>query len=481
MGNGSLTFLQINDVHGYLEPHPELVWQGGKASYPILGGYARIAGLLRSIREERPGAVITLDNGDTLHGTYPVVHSKGEALVPILNAVGLDGMTAHWDFAYGPDHLRTLAARLGYPLLAINCYVKKGGQLLFPPFCVLERGGIRVGIIGIAATIIDKTMPPVFSEGVRFTLGRDELPEQIARLRKDEDVDLVVVLSHLGFPQDAQLASEVGGIDVLFSGHTHNRLAAPVQVNGTIIMQSGCHGSFVGRLDLDVEAGTVVRFAHRLIPVDHNIAPDPATEAIVDAVLAPFRSTLFEVIGTTRIGLHRNTALETTMDNLLLNAIADVAGENLAFSNGWRYGAPVPPGPITLNDLWNMIPTNPQISTVELIGDELWTMMEENLERTFAADPYQQMGGYVKRCRGVNIYIKIENPKGQRIERFLVNGDPLDRSRIYTAAYVTMQAVPPHFGRNRRDLDVRAVEALERYVRKHGEVVPNLAGTVVAI
>jgi len=480
MRNGSLTILQINDTHGYLEPHPELVWHGGEATYPTLGGYARIAGLFKRIRLETKGAVVALDNGDTLHGTYPAVTSKGQAFVPLLNALALDGMTAHWEFAFGPAHLRTLSRGLSYPILAINCYDKEHGQLVFPPTRVLEQGGLRVGIIGIAATIVDKGMPPAFSEGVRFTLGRDELPVHIAHLRDKENVDLVIALSHLGFPQDARLASEVTGIDVLLSGHTHNRLAEPARVNGAVIIQSGCHGSFVGRLDIHVEAGAIVGLQHRLIPIDETIAPDAAMETMVDAVLAPDRSMLQEVVGHTRIGLNRNTVLEATMDNLLLDAMAEAAGTNLAFSNGWRYGAPVPPGPITRNDLWNMIPTNPPVSTIEITGNELWAMMEENLERTFSGDPYAQMGGYVKRCRGVNIYAKIENPKGHRIEHFFVGGEAINRDRTYTTAYVTMQAIPPRFGRNRRDLNVSAIQALERHLRNHGEVQPSLRDTVVA-
>lgn len=219
MSTGSLTLLQINDTHGYLEPHPELVWRGGEATYPVLGGYARIAALFKRIRNERQGAVIALDNGDTLHGTYPAVISKGQAFVPRLNALELDAMTAHWEFAFGPAHLRRLSRKLSYPLLAVNCYDKETGQLIFPPSRVLERGGLRVGIVGIAATIVDEGMPPAFSEGVRFTLGRDELASHIAHLRDKNDVDIVVVLSHLGFPQDVRLASEVP-VSMSFSAAT---------------------------------------------------------------------------------------------------------------------------------------------------------------------------------------------------------------------------------------------------------------------
>ena len=211
-GDGKLTTLQINDTHGYLEPHPELFWQGDKAEYRTSGGYARLLLVFEQVRQERDGAVIALDNGDTLHGTFPAVHSKGEALIEPLNLLGLDAWTAHWDFAYGPDRMRELAAKLNHPLLACNCYVQETGELAYPAFIVIERSGVRVGIIGIAATIMDKTMPHKFSEGLRFTMGNEELPGHIRTLRERERVALVVVLSHLEFPQDVKLASEVAGM-----------------------------------------------------------------------------------------------------------------------------------------------------------------------------------------------------------------------------------------------------------------------------
>ena len=76
-----------------------------------------------------------------------------------VNLLGLDAWTVHWDFAYGPDRMRELAAKLNHPLLASNCYRIDTGELAYPPFTVIERGGVRVGVIGIAATIIDKTLP----------------------------------------------------------------------------------------------------------------------------------------------------------------------------------------------------------------------------------------------------------------------------------------------------------------------------------
>jgi len=84
------------------------------------------------------------------------------------------------------------------------------------------------------------------------------------------------------------------------------------------------------------------------------------------------------------------------MDNFLLKSLLAETDAEIAFSNGWRYGAPIPPGEIILNDLYNIIPMNPPITPVELTGKEIWSMMEENLEHTFSRDPYNQMGGYLK-------------------------------------------------------------------------------------
>ena len=84
--------------------------------------------------------------------------------------------------------------------------------------------------------------------------GSDELPSYIKQLQ-EERVDLIIVISHLGFPQDMKLAGEVRGVDIWLSGHTHNRLCRPEYVNGAAMIQSGCHGSFLGRIDLEVESG----------------------------------------------------------------------------------------------------------------------------------------------------------------------------------------------------------------------------------
>ena len=460
-----LTILQINDVHGYLESHPELYYTSEGIELREAGGYSRIKSIVENIRKDT-GQVLFLDNGDTFHGTYEAVESEGESLVPILNNLGLDAMTFHWDIGYGPDVLLKRQEELNYPILAINAYDKDTHELYTKPYIIKEIQGVKVGIIGIASNIIDKTMPKKFSQGLYFTNGSDELPKYLKEVREN-GAEVTVVLSHLGFPQDVKLIEETPGIDVVVSGHTHNRLEHLQKDNDTFIMQSGSHGSFVGKLTLTLFGGKPVTATHELIDVEESIAEDETMKNLVHQAMEPHRDMLSKVIGKTDVVLHRGNALESPMDNLLLSSMLEETGAELAFSNGWRYGAPVPKGDVTLRHLHQIIPVNPPVSTVDITGAELWAMMEENLENTYSRDPFHQMGGYVKRGLGLKIYLKIENEKGRRIQKFYVGDEEIDLTKTYKACYVTNQGVPSKYGTNHKKTETSAIEALEKYLKNH--------------
>lgn len=323
-------------------------------------------------------------------------------------------------------------------------------------------------------------MPEHFSEGVYFTIGEKEVREYVSKL-KEENLDLIVIISHLGYPQDLKIAKNVNGIDILLSAHTHNRIYSPARINNTLIIQSGCHGSFLGKIDLEVSNKKIVAYQHELIEISANIESDPEIEQMLQEVLKDDTDFLEQKIGRTDIPLHRYGALEATMDNLLLDSMIDLTGAELAFSNGWRYGAPIEPGVITMNDLYNIIPVNPFISTTDISGRDVWKMMEENLERTFSRNPYQQMGGYVKRSSGLQMYFKVENPAGERIQELFIKNKPIEMDKIYKSVFVTMQGVPSKYGENRIQTDVRAIANLKDYIQRTRIVNPELKKHIVLV
>ncbi len=472
MAEQLLTLLQLNDTHAYLEAHQEVFWGPAGPFFRKAGGYARIAGLVNRIRKEIGRELLLLDCGDTFHGTAPAQKTRGKALVPVLNALGIGGMTAHWDFAYGPERLRELASQLNYPLLAINCYETESECRPFDGSVLLEVAGLQIGVIGCAATILDKTMPPSFSAGYRFTLGNTEIPGEIKSLR-ERGARVIVVISHLGLPQDIRLASETAGIDVILSGHTHNRLLSPIQVNGALIIQSGVHGSFLGRLDMIVNDHGISGFSHRLYEVGEDSPIDQTVATLVEEAVSPFREELKRVVGETLVPLYRGEMLSASMDTFLLEAIRSVTGAELAFSNGWRYGTPILAGPITTGDLFSIIPMNSEVMTVDLTGREICDMLEENLERTLSCDPYGQMGGYLKRCLGLTCYVKLENPPGHRIQDCWIGTRHLAPDDHYQAAFITMQGVPERFGTKREGTGITAHEAIERMLAERSPYMPS--------
>ena len=124
---------------------------------------------------------------------------------------------------------------------------------------------------------------------------------------------------------------------------------------------------------------------------------------------------------------------------------------------------------------------NPPISTVELTGQEIIDMLEENFERTFSCDPYHQMGGYVKRCLGLTVYIKIENPAGHRIQKIFAGNAEIESGRYYSAAFITMQGVPQKYGRNRENHSERTIDAMRKFLSIHRPVHAELRGTFIAV
>ena len=459
-----LNILYLNDVHGYLEPHPELFYNNKGEFTETVGGYSRISTLVNQIRQNNSSTLLFY-GGDTFHGTLPMVDSKGEALIPVLNKLSFNAMVGHWDFAYGPQQLKHLLSKLNYPMLGINVY-NEDGSLFLQPFITLQIENLKIGVIGICSNIIDKTMPAQFSEGLKITDGIAELPAYIEQLKNDQ-VDIIILLSHNGFPQDMHLLENVDGIDICLSAHTHNRLYKTELVNKAIVIQCGCHGSFLGHLKINIEDKRITGHQYDLIKVAQHISPDMEMEKIIGDILQPYQTIKKNVIGSTEMTLHRYNTMNSSMDNLLLSAVRYVSDTEISFSNGWRYGAPISSGNITEDDLFNIVPMNPPVSTVDLTGQEIIDMLEENLERTFSKEPMKQMGGYVKRCAGLRINLRIENPVGHRIQEIYFGDKHLDPREIFKVSFVTSQGVPKNIGKNRKEMDIKAVEAMTEFLKVH--------------
>jgi sulfur-oxidizing protein SoxB len=413
-------------------------FEGLARTYGRVGGLDRMATLIKAIRAERPGKVLLLDGGDTWQGSYTSLKTRGADMVRLINTLGVDAMTAHWEFTYGAERVQELIRQLKFPFLAGNVKEANWDDPVFKPWTIVERGGLKVGVIGQAFPYTPIANPRYLIPDWSFGIEEARIAQHVADLR-GQGVDLVVLLSHNGFDVDRKLAGRVTGIDVILTGHTHDALPDAVKVGGTLLVAAGSHGKFLARLDLEVSDKRIVNYAFRLIPVlSEVIAPDPDMGALIREVRLPHDDVLGKVLGHTGSLLYRRGNFNGTFDDLICQALIAERDVEIALSPGFRWGSTLLPGQeIRGDDLFNQTAiTYPAAYRTEMTGAYLKDVLEDVADNLFNPDPYYQQGGDMVRAGGLAYTIDIAKPVGQRISdmTLLRTGQSIDSSRKYTVS-----------------------------------------------
>ena len=412
------------------------------ARYGRLGGYAHLATLVKRMREARPGRTLLLDGGDTIQGSATALWSRGEDMVRASNLLSVDAMTPHWEFTYGLDRVRELFGdreRRGLfrgEFLAHNVSELGWGDPVFHGSMIRDVGGVRVAVVGQAFPYTPVAHPRRFVPNLTFGIREDELQRLVNDLRDGRKAELVVVLSHNGITADLKLAARGSGIDVVLGGHTHDALPAPIEVGRTLVVNSGSHGKFLSRLDLDVHGGRVAGYRYRLIPVlSHDLPEDPEMARLISAVRAPYEARLAERLAVSESLLWRRGNFNGTFDEVLLDALLAHADAEVAFSPGFRWGVSLLPGQaITLEDVYTHTAlTYPNTWTREMTGLEIHAVMEDVADNLFHRDPYYRQGGDMVRVGGITYAIDPSAPRGARIRDVHVAGKALAPARRYKA------------------------------------------------
>lgn len=405
-----------------------------------MGGVAHIKTLINHIKKER-GAdnVLLLDSGDTWQGTGVALKTTGEAIVKAQNYLGVDVMVGHWEFTYGKTRVKELLGMLNAQFVSQNIvgddsFADDFEELIFKPYTIMERGGAKIGVIGQSFPFTSTANPKEFTQGWSFGLRLDTLQTYVDKLRKEEKVDCVVVLSHDGFSVDQEVARHVKGIDFILSGHTHDPSPQPTVINGTVIVIAGSHGKYLGRLDIDIQNHKVKGYEYKLIPIASNLIPaDPEGVELVNALYAPYDKEFGEVLGVTKNILYKRDTFYSPFDALINDAIIDTMDCDISFTPGYRWGTTVLAGEgITMDDVYGMTAiTYPNVYTFELTGKHIRTLLEDIADNVFNPNPLYQQGGDMSRLGGVTYSIKVGAGSGKRISNILVKGKPLEDTKIY--------------------------------------------------
>ena len=438
--------------------------------YGRMGGLDRCATVINAIRAERPGALL-LDGGDTWQGSYTAEMTAGQDMVNVMNALKPDAMTAHWEFTFGKDRVDEIIDELPFAFLGANIFDNEWDEPAYEPYKFFEQNGVRIAVIGQAFPYLPIANPRYMFETLSFGIREERVAAMVEEVR-EEGADLVVLLSHNGFDVDRKLASRVGGIDVILTGHTHDALPEPLIVNDTLLLATGSNGKFVARLDLDVQGGEVKGFRHKLIPIFSDvIAPDPAITALIDQQRAPYEAQLSEVLGQTGSLLYRRGNFNGTWDDLICNALIEQREADIALSPGFRWGPSLLPGQdITREDLFNATAMSyPKAYRSEMTGELLHTILEDVADNLFNPDPYYQQGGDMVRVGGMGYSIDVSKPQGSRITNMthLASGEAIEPQKTYVvsgwASVNEATEGPPIW------------DVVEAHIKRHGTVTvdPN--------
>ncbi|MEO5338073.1 MAG: thiosulfohydrolase SoxB [Magnetospirillum sp. WYHS-4] len=444
---------------GSLEAHAlsHLDFQDLAARYGRFGGYAHIATLVKRIRAERPGRTILCDGGDTLQGSATALWTQGRDMLEAVNLLGVDVMCPHWEFVFGIDKVKEyFGDREGRGLfkgdfVAHNVKDATWGEPVFHPYSIREAGGARIGFIGQAFPYTPVSHPRKFVPDLTFGIQEANLQAQIDDLKTRKKVDLVVLLSHNGFAVDMKLAERVQGLDIILGGHTHDAIPTAQPVGRTLVIQSGAHGKFLSRLDLEVADGRMKAWRFKLIPVlSSHLPPDAEMAALIDKVRAPYKAKLAEVLAVSESLLYRRGNFNGTFDEVILDALMKHHDAQVAFTPGFRWGISLLPGqPVTLEDMYSHLAlTYPNTYVREMTGAEIKTIMEDVADNLFNPDPYYRQGGDMVRVGGLTYAIDPAKPAGERISDISVAGKPWDAARRYkVSGWASMNEVdgPPAY------------------------------------
>jgi sulfur-oxidizing protein SoxB len=459
---GNVSLLHITDVHAQLlpvyfrEPNGARllkrfgIARGSRAAYAFshldfealaqrygkLGGYAHLATLVKRLRAGRPHAPL-LDGGDSWQGSASTLWTRGADMIGAQKRLGVEFMTAHWEFTYGDKRvLESLAELRPVEFLAQNVHTLDFEEPVFKAYALRQVNGVPVAIIGQAFPYTPIANPRYMVPDWTFGI-------QDARLQKTVDetralgAKAVVLLSHNGMDVDLKLASRVRGIDAILGGHTHDAVPAPTRVGKTLVTNAGSNGKFLGVLDLEVRSSGVSGYRYRLLPVFADLLPaDPEMAAYISTVRKPYQEKLAEKLAITEGLLYRRGTFNGSFDEVILEALAAEKNAQIAFSPGFRWGTTLLPGePITLEALMEETAvTYPYTTLNELTGAQIKAILEDVADNVFNPDPYLRQGGDMARVGGMTYAIAPGARVGARISEMRMRGVPMEADKRYKVA-----------------------------------------------
>ena len=485
MKTKKFTILHSNDMHG--DFLAEVAGKKGK----LIGGLASLSGYINKIRKEEENVLYVI-SGDMVQGSLIDAEYKGISTMEIMNYLAPDVVAlGNHEFDYGLPHLLFLEKMANFPIVNANLYIKKYNKRLMSPYLIINKAGFDILFTGI---ITEKVMDAInMDKLVGSFITLEEAGQEVGKIcnaYKNDDIDLTILLTHIGFESDIRLAKMLKpewGVDMIIGGHSHTILKKPKKVNNILIAQAGVGSDQIGRFDIvvDDDTNSIIDYQWKLIPIDNKLAkPDKKLQEYIHSFKEEVDRKYKTIV--CKLGqklTHPKREIETSLGNLVADAFTQTAGCDvmLVGSGSIRVKAMGPV--VTLKDLLACFPYDDSLSRYSISGVKL----KEIFNHIMRSDNRDGEG----ECYQINSRVKAvyDNQKKELIS-LVIDDKPVENTEFYT---VCMQGY--HFNQSKKYLNISnrellesgkskvvttsAQEVLEEFLRNNQNIIRKVEGRLI--
>jgi 5'-nucleotidase len=482
MKTKKFVILHSNDMHG------DFLSEVRKGKGELIGGLSLLSGYINKVRKEEENVLYVI-SGDMVQGSLIDSEYKGVSTMEIMNYLAPDVVAlGNHEFDYGLPHLLFLEKIANFPIVNANLYIKKYNKRLMKPYIILQKAGFDILFTGVLTEkVIDSLkMDELVGSFVSLEEASGEIGK-IANAYKNNDIDLSIVLSHIGYDSDLELAKMLKpewGIDLIIGGHSHTTLSEPTKVNGIYISQAGVGTNQIGRYDLivDDDTNSIVDMKWQLIPIDNKLAkPDKELENYIQS----FKKKVDQKYNTLVCKFsekltHPKREIETSLGNLIADILAENAQVDVAFVGSGSIRVTEMGPMVTLGNLMACFPYDDSFTRFTISGKKL----KEIFAHILRIENRDGEGECYQINKGVEA---VYDDKTKSLASLKIKGNPVDDKAKYpialqgyhinnSAAYLNItdaeltQLAPP------KVVTTSAQEVIEEYLRTHQNINSKIEG-----
>jgi 5'-nucleotidase/UDP-sugar diphosphatase len=482
MNTKNFTILHSNDMHG------DFLAEAAGGEGKLIGGLALLSSYINRVREEEDN-VIYVVSGDMLQGSLIDSEYKGISTVEIMNYLAPDVVTlGNHEVDYGLPHLLFLEKMANFPIVNANMYIKKYSRRLMQPYAIINMAGFDIMFIGIITEAVLQSLKMDRLIGTFITL--EEASDEVGRIcnaYKDEDIDLTVLLTHVGFESDQELARLLKpewGVDMIIGGHSHTILEQPAVVNDILIAQAGVGTDQIGRFDIivDDDTNSIVEWNWQLLTVDNTLAePDEELQKFIDS----FREEVDRKYSTMICRFaqkltHPHREEETALGNLFADILGERAQADVMFVGSGSIRVKELGPLVTLGDFASAFPFDDSLLKFAITGAQL-----NHIFRHILRPENRNSEG---ECYQINKGVQAVYADASReLDSLTISGQPVEDDGGYT---ICLQGYhhknsAPNLGLTNEELTAlepsrvvttSARDVLEEYLRYHQNLNSKVEG-----